>query len=37
MVMRQIELEEILLPHFATAVDARHYGQARDASNPTAR
>src|SRR5260370_33769087 len=29
MVIRQIELEEILLPHFAAAVDARHYGEQR--------
>ena len=29
MVIRQIELEEILLPYFAAAVGARHYGQPR--------
>ena len=28
MVIRQIELEEILLPHFAAAVSTRHYGEA---------
>ena len=27
----QIELEEILLPHFAAAVGARHFGEARGA------
>ena len=31
MAIRQIELEEILLPYFAAAVEARHYGQARGA------
>lgn len=31
MAIRQIELEKILLPHFAAAVGARHYGQARGA------
>ena len=31
MAIRQIELEEILLPYFAAAVGARHYGQARGA------
>src|SRR5688572_262822 len=31
MAIRQIELEEILLPYFAAAVAARHYGQARGA------
>src|SRR6266849_5385004 len=31
MVIRQIELEEILLPHFTAAVGARHNGQARGA------
>jgi hypothetical protein len=31
MVIRQVELEEILLPHLAAAVDARHYGEARSA------
>ena len=31
MVIRQIELEEILLPYFATAVGARHRGEVRDA------
>src|ERR1700730_11727700 len=30
-VARQIELEEILLPHFAAAVDARHCREARGA------
>ena len=29
MVIRQIELEEILLPYFAAAVGARHYGEVR--------
>src|SRR5688572_30833723 len=31
MAIRQIELEEILLPYFAAAVSARHCGQARGA------
>ena len=31
MAIRQIELEEILLPYFPAAVGARHYGQARGA------
>ena len=31
MAIRQIELEEILLPYFAAAVGARHYGEARGA------
>ena len=31
MVLRQIELEEILLPHIATAVSARHLDKARRA------
>jgi hypothetical protein len=31
MAIRQIELEEILLPYFPAAVSARHYGQARGA------
>jgi hypothetical protein len=31
MVIRQIELEEILLPYFVAAVGARHRGEVRDA------
>jgi hypothetical protein len=31
MVIRQIELEEILLPYFAAAVGARHYGEVHGA------
>ena len=31
MVVRQVEPEEILLPHFAAAVRARHRGEARGA------
>ena len=31
MVIRQIELEEILLPYFAAAVGARHCGKVRGA------
>jgi hypothetical protein len=31
MVIRQIELEEILLPHLAAAMGARHHGEMRGA------
>ena len=31
MVIRQIELEEILLPYFAAAMGARHHGELRGA------
>jgi hypothetical protein len=31
MVIRQIELEEILLPYFAPAVGTRHYGEVHGA------
>src|SRR5436190_12595537 len=31
MVIREIELEEILLPYFAATVGARHYGEMRGA------
>ena len=31
MAIRQIELQEILLPYFATAIDARHRGETRSA------
>jgi len=31
MVIRQIELEEILLPYFAVAMGARHHGEMRGA------
>jgi len=35
-VIRQIELEEILLPYFAAGMGVRHYGEMGRAFHPTA-